>query len=52
MGEQGIKDVYIMWESFVLQFDIELEFVVVLFIGVIGEYLDMEKIQVGIELLK
>lgn len=51
-GEQGLEDAYKMRESLALQLGIEPEFVAVSSTGVIGEYLDMEKILAGIELLK
>lgn len=50
-GEQGLKDAYAMRESLASQLGIEPELVAVSSTGVIGEHLDMEKIQAGIESL-
>lgn len=51
-GEQGLEDAYKMRESLALQLGIEPELVAVSSTGVIGEHLNMENIQTGIELLK
>lgn len=50
-GDQGLQDAYQMRESFAGQLGIEPELVAVSSTGVIGELLDMKKIQNGIELL-
>ncbi|MFT3656694.1 Arginine biosynthesis bifunctional protein ArgJ [Bacillus sp. B01(2024)] len=50
-GDQGLKDAYEMRDGFASQLGIEPELVAVSSTGVIGELLDMEKIQAGIEQL-
>ncbi|MBT2573847.1 bifunctional ornithine acetyltransferase/N-acetylglutamate synthase [Bacillus sp. ISL-51] len=50
-GDQGLQDAYQMRESFAGLLGIEPELVAVSSTGVIGELLDMKKIQTGIELL-
>ncbi|QPV78681.1 bifunctional ornithine acetyltransferase/N-acetylglutamate synthase [Bacillus velezensis] len=50
-GDQGLKDAYEMRDGFASQLGIEPELVAVSSTGVIGELLDMKKIQAGIEQL-
>ena len=51
-GEQGLKDAYQMRKSTAEKFGLKEQHVAVASTGVIGEYLKMDKIQAGIEMLE
>lgn len=51
-GDQGLKDAYQMRKSAADKFDLKEQHVAVASTGVIGEYMQMDKIEEGIKMLK
>ncbi|MGG0891585.1 bifunctional ornithine acetyltransferase/N-acetylglutamate synthase [Cytobacillus horneckiae] len=50
-GQQGLNDAYLMRELAAKKFDLKENYVAVASTGVIGEYMQMEKIEAGIQTL-